>query len=150
MRLLVIGHLIVLSILVVLSHHLSAALVAVSGPWHAGWFVVAVVLNDAGPFSLSLSNQAAALLAGSWLVMVALLAWRHAETRLEQVMWGLVLGGGLSNLLDRVVLGGVRDVLQLGTLALNVPDLAVVVGVGLLVFQAIWCQRPAVVGGPKP
>jgi signal peptidase II len=41
----------------------------------------------------------------------------------------LVIGGALSNLLDRLLLGAVRDFLAIGHLVINLADLAVLAGV---------------------
>jgi lipoprotein signal peptidase len=41
----------------------------------------------------------------------------------------LVIGGSLSNLMDRLLLGAVRDFLAIGHLVINLADLAVVAGV---------------------
>lgn len=44
--------------------------------------------------------------------------------------WWLVVGGGVSNLIDRLVYGGVRDIWQLPLLpTFNLADVAIMVGV---------------------
>jgi signal peptidase II len=53
--------------------------------------------------------------------------------------YGLIFGGGLANLVDRVVFGGVLDFIDLhaGALhwpAFNIADLAITIGVIVLVF----------------
>jgi lipoprotein signal peptidase len=49
---------------------------------------------------------------------------------------GLVVGGGLSNLIDRALLGSVRDFFPIGSVLLNAADLAVVVGL-VVVLAAV-------------
>lgn len=47
-----------------------------------------------------------------------------------------ILGGALSNVADRLLYGGVIDYFQIGPLpVVNLADLMIVAGVGLLVFQ---------------
>lgn len=49
---------------------------------------------------------------------------------------GLVLGGALGNLYDRIALGAVRDFLRIGPWPLfNLADTAIVLGIGLLIFH---------------
>lgn len=45
---------------------------------------------------------------------------------------GALLGGAVSNLVDRVLFGAVRDFLVLGPVVANLADLAVLAGLALL------------------
>lgn len=64
------------------------------------------------------------------LVLIAVLCLRAVRRGwLSGWIAGLVVGGCLGNLLDRTAFGSVRDFLPVGPLALNVADLAVVVGI---------------------
>lgn len=55
---------------------------------------------------------------------------------------GLVLGGGLANLVDRWRFGLVRDYLVFRHLpAFNLADLAIVIGVGLIIWQEILVEK---------
>jgi len=59
---------------------------------------------------------------------------------------GLILGGTIGNLYDRVVFGGVRDFLYFYYVewpVFNVADCCLVVGAGLLLFQAVFVPPPA-------
>jgi Signal peptidase (SPase) II len=55
----------------------------------------------------------------------------HASRRRMMPGWilALVTGGAASNLLDRLLLGAVRDFLAVGRLVVNLADLAVLTGV---------------------
>ncbi|MEI6180492.1 MAG: signal peptidase II [Chloroflexales bacterium] len=56
-----------------------------------------------------------------------------------QVIMGLVMGGALGNLLDRVRLGYVVDFFQVGWFPIfNLADSAITVGAGLLMLQFIY------------
>jgi signal peptidase II len=106
-----------------------------------------------GPFGLALeynSGTAFSLLegAGDWIVPVVVavlavvgwLAWR-AERTLLTVAYGLVLGGALGNLADRVFRGHHGDVADFVTLrhwpTFNVADACITVGVVLLVIALL-------------
>lgn len=64
------------------------------------------------------------------------------RARLPAWIPGLVVGGALSNGTDRLLLGSVRDFLAIGHLAVNLADLAVLVGLlGFTLTQL--SHRPA-------
>lgn len=56
--------------------------------------------------------------------------------RILRVGFGLIIGGGLANLIDRLCLGSVRDFFFSGFLpAFNLADLAIGIGTVLLIIQ---------------
>jgi lipoprotein signal peptidase len=94
---------------------------------------------------------------------VAILGWglRRGPSRERWLCaaLGLILGGTVGNLYDRVVFGGVRDFLYFYKIdwpVFNVADCCLVVGAGLLLVQAVFVPpkpdpRPAAdPGPPKP
>lgn len=67
------------------------------------------------------------------LILALILIWA-IKTKLQyQLGLGLIFGAGLSNLLDRLLRGGVVD-FNLKMTAFNLADLAVVVGVLMVVY----------------
>lgn len=70
----------------------------------------------------------------------------QATKPVELVGWSLVIGGGASNLIDRVVRDGrVVDFLQIGigdlrTGIFNVADAAIVLGLACLFASALWLR----------
>lgn len=80
------------------------------------------------------------------LALLGLLVYfaTHASRRLVWLATGLLLGGALGNLLDRVRAGSVVDFIQLplGWPPFNLADAAIVLGVALLAF-AIESPRAA-------
>jgi signal peptidase II len=81
----------------------------------------------------------------NWLALSSLLItagaiyfyWRHLPNLhlLPQLIIGLIVGGGLGNLIDRVRLGYVVDFIQVGWFPIfNLADSAVCTGAGLLML----------------
>jgi len=77
------------------------------------------------------------------LILVALIflswfAWRNAQTRIAQVAFGLVLGGGAANVIDRLPDGLVTDFFQVGSFPIfNLADSCITIGVGLLLLELL-------------
>jgi len=69
------------------------------------------------------------------------LAHRHALRPIVLVGFGLLVGGGIGNLLDRLRLGTVSDFIVHGNTAFNLADVAIYVG-GTIVFVALIAQLP--------
>ncbi len=66
------------------------------------------------------------------------------------VALGLVLGGSVANLIDRVRLGHVTDFLDLGAWpAFNLADTFIVVGVAVLFTALVLADRPRRLRGPR-
>ena len=93
--------------------------------------------NHGVAFGLEAGNKVlvTALVVGA---LVALLAYflTHASRPLIWLPTGLLLGGALGNLLDRVRSGSVTDFIQLplGWPPFNLADVSIVVGVALLLL----------------
>ena len=77
-----------------------------------------------------LVGLAALLGMGGWAVR------RVSSGRGRLVTAGLLLGGAMANLTDRVILGSVRDFLPTPWLVFNLADVAMVVGVGLFYLDS--------------
>lgn len=94
-------------------------------------------------------HRANSIFAGvSLLAALAILVWglrrANAADRWLSIGLGLILGGTLGNLFDRVVFGGVRDFLYFYRIewpVFNVADCGLVVGAAILLGQAVLCSR---------
>ncbi len=86
-------------------------------------------------------------LTGAIALGVAAWLWRE-KLRPDAIALGLVLGGALGNILDRVRFGHVVDFadLHFGTwhpfLVFNVADAAITIGVLLLLLRALFARGP--------
>jgi signal peptidase II len=94
-------------------------------------------------------SQALVLLTAAAVAAVTLVLWRSARLE-KRLAWGLalILGGAAGNLFDRLAWGRVTDFLlfYLGPYqwpAFNVADSAIVIGSGLVAWDALHARRKA-------
>jgi signal peptidase II len=114
-----------------------------------GPFSIHHVENSGIAFGLFASRTT--LVIGVTAVAVALMVWFFARSGrrhpLLPVALGLVLGGSVSNLADRIRLGHVTDFLDLAAWpAFNLADTFIVVGVGLVFATLVLVDRPRMHG----
>lgn len=80
-------------------------------------------------------------------ISVVLVVWlRRVGSRLPAVAIGMVLGGAIGNVIDRVRFGAVVDFLDFHAFgyhwpAFNVADSAISIGVGLLLYDGLFENR---------
>jgi signal peptidase II len=96
---------------------------------------------------------------GQWALVafkiaaVALIAWWlwKAESRLTAIALGLIAGGAIGNGVDRVLYGAVADFFafhittatwQFRWYVFNLADVAIVAGVGLLLYESVFGGSP--------
>ena len=99
------------------------------------------ILNDGMAFSM-LAGKQEILIGVTSLMLIGVLVWllRGKMPPLERVAWTLVLGGGIGNLIDRVLNGVVVDyinVLFMHFAVFNFADICVCCGVGLLILSIL-------------
>jgi signal peptidase II len=110
-----------------------------------GWFQFRLTFNTGASFSLfSGGGQLIALVAMGVVIMIFYVLG-DSSRRIEAVALGLVLGGAVGNLLDRVLRGSglldgaVVDFIDFSWFAtFNVADVAINIGVLLLFVAAFW------------
>jgi len=72
------------------------------------------------------------------LIFVCYLAWTTAQTTVSRIAYGLIAGGALGNIVDRIPDGLVTDFFQVGNFPIfNVADSCVTIGVVLLLAEII-------------
>lgn len=91
--------------------------------------------GEEGRWVLVAVKVAAALLFAVWLA--------RTHRRLDAIALGLLIGGAIGNAVDRVVYGAVFDFVSLHAFGyrwyvFNLADVAVVVGVGLLLYDTVF------------
>jgi signal peptidase II len=115
-----------------------------------GFLNLMLIYNRGVSFGL-LDSEAALL---PWLlsglavaIVIGLVAWlRHIEGRWPGVAVGLIVGGALGNVVDRLRLGAVIDFLDLHWAgfhwpAFNLADGAITLGVALLLLDGLFGRR---------
>lgn len=86
----------------------------------------------------------------SLAIVAILLLWLHrSETRWQAAAIGLIIGGALGNVIDRVHYGAVADFLDfyVGSYhwpAFNIADAAITLGVTVMFFDALFKPKEAV------
>ncbi|MSR87312.1 signal peptidase II [Candidatus Peribacteria bacterium] len=94
--------------------------------------------NSGVAFSITFPGHLQTVLIGVALLALAWAAW-HAKTRWSRIAFGLIIGGALGNIADRIPDGHVTDFFQVGTFPIfNVADSCITIGVFLLLLEAVW------------
>lgn len=82
-----------------------------------------------------------AIIGAGLLLLIGLIAYMGAHTSSGWAVWlagGMLIGGAIANLVDRVTRGSVVDFIDLSFWpTFNLADVAIVIGVGLLVLAPL-------------
>lgn len=116
-----------------------------STDWLGGFVRLHHHMNDGFMLGLGADQGAVVLLVVSGLVVLMtslFVLLKGAEQRWHRLSWGLLIGGGCANWLDRVLYGGVYDFLSLHlgawhTGIFNLADLLNLVGVSALAVMVL-------------
>jgi signal peptidase II len=77
------------------------------------------------------------LIAAAW-IGVCVLAWRSERVPLLMIGYGMIVGGALGNIIDRVIDGRVTDFIQVSTFPIfNVADSFITIGVLCVLAQMV-------------
>ncbi len=126
---------VVVVLIVLADQGLKSAVWHLTGKMHANDdSLMRAILNPYAAFSLPLSANAQITASLVSLAIVIALARKYLHTPLLFSI-ALIMGGGLSNFIDRVRLQQVIDVITVGGLALNLADVAILTGVLLAFIQ---------------
>ena len=137
----------VVALLVILDQVIKLWATAVLAPVGAMPLIPGVVelryyLNDGAAFSILQGKQTFLILfTGAALLVVAwYLLFKRPAKKLEYIGWLFVLGGGIGNLVDRVMNGEVVDYINLlfmNFAVFNFADILVCTGIGLLLLSLL-------------
>jgi signal peptidase II len=116
-----------------------------SRPVLDGFFDLTYVRNPGAAWGM-FRDFNGALVVLSVVMLILLIVFRRSfisDTRLHRVALGLMIGGILGNLMDRIRLSSVTDFLDfyIGNHhwpAFNIADSAICVGVGIYIVSAFW------------
>lgn len=120
-----------------------------------GYFNITLVKNAGAAFGMFQGARVffvtASVLAVGLIVYLGLRL--PATQRTRRILLGLILGGAIGNLIDRVLSGEVIDFLQIGVAGhywpvFNIADAGVTVGAALLILYALRSQRTFVPVAP--
>ncbi|HYC96637.1 signal peptidase II [Brevundimonas sp.] len=117
------------------------------------FFNITLVHNEGVSFGLFGDGSARWMLSAFSLVVAGVLGWwaLKADRRLLVTSLGLIMGGAIGNVIDRIRFGFVVDFLNFeGTgffpWVFNVADSAITLGVILLILDSVLSERAAKVG----
>lgn len=98
-------------------------------------------LNDGMAFSMLAGKQTLLIgMTSVMLVVVAAMLFTRKMSVWERISWTLILGGGVGNLIDRVLNGVVVDYINVQFMhfaIFNFADICVCVGVGMLMLVVL-------------
>lgn len=111
--------------------------------------------NPGIAFGLRLPSGLQELLILAALIMICIVAWRslhnrtdnlnmhtHGRVRLDAIGFGLIVGGAVGNIIDRIGDGLVTDFIQVGTFPVfNVADSCITIGVAFVLAEMIQVSR---------
>jgi len=82
----------------------------------------------------------------SIIILIIFFMLRCAKTKAEAIGYGMIIGGAIGNLTDRIRLGAVADFFDFHIVgkhwpAFNIADSCVFIGAAILIFTTIKCQK---------
>ena len=119
-------------------------------PANGNFIVLSFTANDAALFGIGNGTEwAARMLAALTAVFLFLLlffAVRNARKlpKLSAIVFGLLIGGSIGNLFDRIAFGYVRDMIDAKFIdfpIFNIADSAICIAIVLLVFETLFLKR---------
>jgi signal peptidase II len=114
-----------------------------------GFFRFTYAQNTGAAFSLFYGQAdilAVVSILGAILILLYVFVlsrrWDFLDTRLNKIALGLMLGGTIGNLIDRIIIGHVTDFIDVGPWPVfNVADSSLVVGVIIFAFGLLIASR---------
>ena len=99
-----------------------------------GW---SIFLNDKFAFSLPVPIFLMYIIYIAVLVGMSIYVYRTWErfTNIQRLAWAFVYSGGISNIVERIILGHVRDFIPISSGMLNIADFFIIFGLILLLVS---------------
>ena len=118
-----------------------------------GFFRLTFVTNTGGIFGILANQTLLIILTAAVGIAALLLYYRYPlfQDGLVKVGLGLLLGGAIGNLIDRIYLEGVVDFIDIGAWPVfNLADSAIVIGIIILAYFSLSRYRKRKRGVTKP
>ena len=119
-------------------------------PANGNFIVLSFTANDAALFGIGNGTAWAArlltALTSVFLFLLLFFAWRNRNKlpTLSAITYGLLLGGSIGNLFDRIAFGYVRDMIYAKFIdfpIFNIADSAICIAIGLLILETLFIKR---------
>ncbi len=119
---------------------LGIFIVAILADQWSKWFAQqhwSIFRNDDFAFSIPIPEP---IMFGLYAVVMILVVWYikkiwHTITDQAKLGWVLIIAGGVANIVERIVLGYVRDFLYIANGVFNVADLCIFAGVIIVLIM---------------
>ncbi len=100
------------------------------------WLGLQLAYNTGIAFSIQFPPLVQIFAIALAMLLVIWMAVKVAHTPLEQVGFGLIVGGGIANIIDRLLDGKVTDMIQIGHFPIfNTADSFITIGAVLLLWE---------------
>ena len=108
----------------------------------APWASIRVTKNAGTAFSLPFPSLLLIILS-TLAIGAIVIFWMRKKTQTQAsiIGFGLFLGGAFSNLLDRIMHGAVTDYLNVFIASVNAADIAIVLGILLMLGTESWLPK---------
>ncbi len=107
-----------------------------------GFLTLKLSHNPGIAFSISIPSPWEEILIVSALIAVCVFAVKSKPDRFVSTAFGLIIGGAVANIIDRLPDGFVTDYVAAGTFPVfNAADSCITIGAALLLLE-VWLQRP--------
>ena len=105
--------------------------------WIASHFGWSIFLNDKFAFSLPVPIFLIYIIYVAVLIGMSSYVFKtwHRFESIQKLAWAFVYAGGVSNIVERIVLGHVRDFIPVSSGMLNVADFFIIIGLILLLVS---------------
>jgi signal peptidase II len=107
------------------------------------FFSAADLVNSKAAFSIPVPNIIVAILAIGVIAGLTFAVSAQNSFRAHWLPLGLLIGGGTSNLTDRILHGAVADIWSYGSLSFNGADVAICLAIVLLSYKFIKLSNEA-------
>lgn len=92
-------------------------------------------------FSIAIPSPLEEIVIGGALIGICVMAYESRRIKMSSVGFGLIIGGAVANIIDRLRDGAVTDFIAVGTFPVfNIADSCITVGALILLFEA-WMRH---------